>query len=70
MPEIFEILRVLKVGSGGEIQLADAINIQAKKGLMETVRLNGKRFDCGLVKGFIGAVNNEYASRCLVRDLD
>ena len=38
-PDIFETLRGLKAGSGGEIQLADAINIHAQRGSVETVRL-------------------------------
>ena len=55
-PDIFETLRGLSAGSGGEIQLADAINIHAQRGSVETVRLNGRRFDCGSVDGFLDAV--------------
>ena len=55
-PDIFETLRGLKVGSGGEIQLADAINIHAKQGSVETVRLNGRWFDCGSADGFLDAI--------------
>ena len=62
-PDIFEILRGLPAGSGGEIQLADAINIHAKKGLVEIVLLNGRRFDCGTVDGFMSASNHEYQMR-------
>jgi UTP--glucose-1-phosphate uridylyltransferase len=51
-PDIFATLRSLSAGSGGEIQLADAINIHAQMGLVETVHLNGQRIDCGLVSGF------------------
>jgi UTP--glucose-1-phosphate uridylyltransferase len=65
-PDIFETLRGLKAGSGGEIQLADAINIHAKKGSVETVRLNGQRFDCGSVDGFMQASAYEYAQRLVV----
>ena len=54
------------MGSGGEIQLADAINIHAQKGLVETVRLNGKRFDCGSVDGFMRAFNYEYEKRLVI----
>ena len=59
-PNIFDTLRGLKAGSGGEIQLADAINIHAQKGAVETVRLNGQRFDCGSVDGFMRASKHEY----------
>lgn len=59
-PDIFDILRKISAGAGGEIQLADAINVQAKRGLVNTVNLKGKRFDCGSVSGFIEATNFEY----------
>ena len=64
-PDIFQTLRGISAGSGGEIQLADAINIHARKGLVETVRLNGQRFDCGSVYGFMLASNHEYKKRKL-----
>ena len=59
-PDIFDIIRDISPGSGGEIQLADAINIQAKRGGVNTVPLKGKRFDCGSVKGFVEATNFEF----------
>ena len=62
-PDIFDNLRGLSAGSGGEIQLADAINIQAQQGLVETVCLNGQRFDCGSVDGFMQASKHEYDKR-------
>ena len=66
MPDIFDTLRGLKAGSGGEIQLADAINIHAQRGSVEIVRLNGKRFDCGAVEGFMKASAHEYKQRLAV----
>ena len=66
MPDIFETLRGLSVGSGGEIQLADAINIHAQYGAVETVRLQGQRFDCGSVDGFMQASLYEYEKRMLI----
>jgi UTP--glucose-1-phosphate uridylyltransferase len=65
-PDIFDTLRSLTVGSGGEIQLADAINIHAQQGFVETVRLNGQRFDCGSVDGFMQASHHEYQKKVLV----
>ena len=62
-PDIFDTLRGLKAGSGGEIQLADAINIHAQQGSVDTVRLHGRRFDCGSVDGFMRASNYEYEKR-------
>ena len=65
-PDIFETLKGLSAGSGGEIQLADAINIHAQQGSFETVRLNGRQFDCGSVDGFVQATNHEYQKRLVV----
>ena len=62
-PDIFTSLRQLSLGSGNEIQLADAINIHAQRGSVETFHLNGRRFDCGSVDGFIKANNHEYKKR-------
>ncbi len=59
-PDIFDILRGISVGSGGEIQLADAINIQAKQRAVNTVIIKGQRFDCGSVNGFVEATNFEF----------
>jgi UTP--glucose-1-phosphate uridylyltransferase len=65
-PDIFDTLRGLCAGSGGEIQLTDAINIHAQQGKVETVSLNGKRFDCGSVDGYMLASHHEYKKRRLV----
>jgi UTP--glucose-1-phosphate uridylyltransferase len=62
-PDIFETLRGLSAGSGGEVKLADAINIHAGRGSVETVRLKGLRFDCGSVDGFMRASQYEYQRR-------
>ena len=55
-PDIFNILRALPAGAGGEIQLADAINTQARNNAVESVMLDGDRFDCGSVQGYLEAV--------------
>ena len=62
-PDIFETLRLLPAGLDSEIQLADAINIHAQQGSVETVRLNGLRFDCGSVDEYVAAVVHEYKKR-------
>ena len=59
-PNIFEILRNVKPGFGNEIQLSDAINALAKQGQVEAVKLNGERFDCGVMSGYISAIINQY----------
>jgi UTP--glucose-1-phosphate uridylyltransferase len=55
-PDIFNILRNQPVGAGGEIQLADAVNAQAANNAVEAVKLNGRRFDCGSVQGYLDAI--------------
>ena len=44
------------MGVGGEIQLTDAINAQAAGGGVEDVLLQGRRFDCGSVEGYLDAI--------------
>lgn len=55
-PDIFDILRTMPSGADGEIQLADAINVQASNNAVEAVILNGRRFDCGSVNGYLDAI--------------
>ena len=43
-------------GAGGEIQLADAINTPGSNNAVEAVTLNGRRFDCGSVQGYLDAI--------------
>lgn len=56
-PDIFGIIKNLKPGKSGEIQITDALNIQAKQGKVVAYKFKGKRFDCGNVKGYIEAIN-------------
>jgi UTP--glucose-1-phosphate uridylyltransferase len=55
-PDIFDILRNQPKGADGEIQLSDAINTQAAKNGVEATKLNGRRFDCGSVQGYLDAI--------------
>ena len=57
-PDIFDILRKQSIGISGEIQLADSINAQAINNMVETVMLNGKRFDCGSIEGYLKAIQH------------
>jgi len=57
-PDIFNILKDTKPDKNGEIQITDALNIQAKQGKVIAYKFKGKRFDCGSVKGFIEATNH------------
>ena len=55
-PDIFDILRNQSAGSGGEIQLSDALNNQAIASKVDILNLNAKRFDCGDVYGYFDAI--------------
>jgi UTP--glucose-1-phosphate uridylyltransferase len=57
-PDIFNILRKIKPGKGGEIQITDALLIQAKQGKVIAYKFKGRRFDCGGVKGYVEATNH------------
>lgn len=59
-PDIFDILRDIKPGKNGEIQLTDALLVQAQKGCVMAYKFKGKRFDCGSVPGFVEATNYCY----------
>jgi UTP--glucose-1-phosphate uridylyltransferase len=57
-PDIFDILKNQSIGVEGEVQLADSINSQAENNRVETVLLNGKRFDCGSIQGYVEAIKH------------
>ena len=59
-PDIFNILENIKPDKSGEIQITDALNIQAQQGKVVAYKFKGKRFDCGSVKGYLEA-NNYFA---------
>ena len=59
-PDIFGILRSVKAGAGGEIQLTDALQAQAREGRLLAYRFKGTRYDCGSLHGFIEATNAVY----------
>ena len=56
-PDIFDILEDIKPDGNGEIQLTDALNIQAKQSKVIAYKFKGRRFDCGSVKGYLEATN-------------
>ena len=59
-PDIFDILRQTPPGRNGEIQITDALRIQAERGLVLAYNFKGRRFDCGSVEGYIEATNHCY----------
>ena len=57
-PDIFDILKTIKPGKDNEIQITDALEIQAKQGKVIAYKFKGKRFDCGSINGFLEATNH------------
>ena len=56
-PDIFKILSEIPPNKDGEIQITDALKIQAIKGKVIAYKFKGKRFDCGSINGFLEATN-------------
>ena len=54
-PEVFEHLRVIPRGAGGEVQLTDAIERMVTSDSTFAYRYEGQRFDCGSKQGFVTA---------------
>ena len=55
-PDIFDILRQTKIDKNCEIQITNALRIQAKKGKVIAYKFRGKRFDCGSIEGYVSAI--------------
>lgn len=54
-PEIFDSLKKIPEGAGGEIQLTDAIARELEKKNTYVCSYEGERFDCGSKQGFLNA---------------
>ena len=54
-PKIFELLETTRAGSGGEIQLTDAIAALLREDPVLAYRFIGRRFDCGNRLGMVQA---------------
>tara|TARA_B110000008_G_scaffold269443_1_gene298677 strand:+ start:140 stop:967 length:828 start_codon:yes stop_codon:yes gene_type:complete len=64
-PDIFDILKTIKPDSNGEIQLTDALRVQARNKKVIAYKFKGARFDCGTVKGYLDASNYFAKKICL-----
>ena len=60
MPRIFQYLDTIQAGSGGEIQLTDAIARMLENEQFLAYEFQGRRFDCGSKLGYLEATI-EYA---------
>jgi len=56
-PDIFNILKNIEPDKNGEIQITDALLVQAKQSKVIAYKFKGRRFDCGGIEGFIQATN-------------
>lgn len=54
-PQVFETLAAQESGTGGEIQLTDALAKQIGSAPFTGMRFSGERFDCGSKLGFLQA---------------
>lgn len=54
-PRIFDLLKTVGRGAGGEIQLTDAIAKLLEYELVYAYRFQGKRYDCGSKLGYLEA---------------
>ena len=54
-PRIFDLLENTTAGSGGEIQLTDAIAQLLKEQTVQSLQFKGKRYDCGSKLGYLEA---------------
>jgi UTP--glucose-1-phosphate uridylyltransferase len=59
-PDIFDIIRDTPPGKGGELQITDALQIQAERNMVLALKFKGQRFDCGSIDGFVEATNFFY----------
>ena len=55
LPEIFDVLRDVKPGKGGEIQLTDGISELVAREKVTAFRYAGTRYDCGSKTGYLRA---------------
>lgn len=63
-PEIFNYIKKVEAGTGGEIQITDAMKKMLKDFSAYGYKMDGERFDCGSLEGYLKAniafaLNNE-----------
>ena len=56
-PDIFDVLENVQPDDNGEIQITDALRVQAKEGNVIAYKFKGTRFDCGGIEGYLKAIN-------------
>ena len=53
--DIYKLIKKTKIGSGGELQITDAIFLSSKLNEVWGYKFSGKRYDCGNKIGFLKA---------------
>ena len=56
-PDIFNILKSIEPDKNGEIQITDALLVQARQSRVIAYKFTGRRFDCGSISGHLEASN-------------
>jgi UTP--glucose-1-phosphate uridylyltransferase len=64
-PDIFDCIKAVRPGAGGEIQITDALKMQAAQGRVIGLKFEGTRFDCGSIDGYVEATNYMYQKQKL-----
>ncbi|MDD2840232.1 MAG: UTP--glucose-1-phosphate uridylyltransferase GalU [Rickettsiales bacterium] len=54
-PEIFNYIKQVEAGAGGEIQITDAMKKMLKDYSAYAYKMDGERFDCGSLAGYLKA---------------
>jgi UTP--glucose-1-phosphate uridylyltransferase len=57
-PDIFNILKQIKPDKSQEMQITDALLVQALKGNVIAFKFKGRRYDCGSIDGYVSAINH------------
>ena len=55
---VSKYIKNIKPDKNGEIQITDALLVQAKRGKVIAYKFKGRRFDCGSIKGYLEATNH------------
>jgi UTP--glucose-1-phosphate uridylyltransferase len=61
-PDIFDKIESTPPGRNGEVQITDALAMQAAEGNVIGYKFKGQRFDCGSIAGFVEATNYVFSN--------
>ena len=61
-PDIFDKIEATPPGRNGEVQITDALAMQAAEGNVIGYKFKGQRFDCGSIAGFVETTNYVFSN--------